>query len=95
MTKKYELSWRGENNNFHCKQFKDYINVEKVFNRKVNEKVIKTISAEINYYFVGNDVPDEEVGKDYLIKGFYREVIEILGHDVITEKINFYNEYII
>lgn len=46
-------------------------------NRKMKQR--STASASITWNYVGNDVPDEELGEEYFFLGATKTHLEILG----------------
>lgn len=55
----------------------------KQMNRKIKNKSCASVSITWNY--VGEDVPDEEIGCDYFYQGVYKTKLNIFGCDVYID----------
>lgn len=57
--------------------------VEKALKRKIKSKNCCRVVASWGY--VGKDIPDDEMFKDYFIKGYYKNFVELMGCKVYFE----------
>lgn len=92
MKKQYCLEWHNKSgrNGFRVIGYDCPTQAEKAMQKKI--KLVSCASATISWNYVGDDVSDEEIGKEYFYKGLYKERLEIFGFDVYVE--NAYKEMV-
>ena len=85
MKKQYCLEWQNKKGSSGWKSIGYDCPNEAI---KQMEKKIKSkscASANIHWNYVGDDVPNGEIGNEYFYKGLYKTKLEIFGHDVYID----------
>ena len=85
MKKKYYLEWVNKDGRWYMKSIGKDCPSEaiKLMQNKIKSK--SCASVYINWNYVGDDVPNDEIGKDYFYKGLSKTKLEIFGHDVYID----------
>lgn len=86
MKKQYCLEWYTKKGNDGFKSLGYDLTdaqCEKEMMRKLKQRTTESVCITWNY--VGNDIPDEEIGKDYYLMGGRKNSFEVLGSIVYIE----------
>ena len=59
--KRYIVKWTDNKGVYHEKYYKDEASSKRAYTRKKNEKTLKTIYCEHDYYLVGDEFNDEDI----------------------------------
>lgn len=79
MEPEYKVRWAGLDGFTHVSEWCDIIAARQQFNKLKNERIIRTVWAELCYASIEDNGPDEVI----VIESFEREVIELFGKKVV------------
>lgn len=85
MKKQYCLEWQNKKGSSCWKSIGYDCPNEAI--KQMKNKIKNKCCASVNIYwnYVGNDVPDDEIGNEYFYKGLHKRKLEIFGNAVYID----------